>query len=162
MPESAADFVLESELIVIGMVQGVSASEVRFAPEAFLKGPSSGEPIVFHAEAEPLCPTHAFAAGERALVYVYDASELPWPLLNQVFVLQGGRATMGELSMTELQAVEEIRGITGQYAVPAVADGGEGAGIDWDSTVLPIGVVLLIVFGIGLLMMRVWHRIDPS
>lgn len=162
MPESAADFVLESELIVIGTVQEVTASEVRFAPEAFLKGPSSGELIVFRAPDELLCPPHEFAEGERALVYVYDASELPWPLLNEVFVLEGGRATMGELSETELTVVQEIRGITGQYAVPAVANGGEGAGIDWNSTVLPIGVVLLIVFGIGLMMMRVWHRIDPS
>ncbi len=162
MPESAAEFVLESELIVIGTVREVTPDEVRFAPEAFLKGPSSGEPIVFRGRDDSMCPEHSFAEGDRALVYIYDAAELPLPYINQVFVLEGGKATMGELSMTELQAVEEIRTITGQYAVPAVADGGEGAGIDWNSTVLPMGVVLLIVFGIGLVMMRVWHRIDPS
>lgn len=162
MPESATDFVLDSELIVIGTVREVTSDAVTFAPEAFLKGPSSGEPIVFRAHIGEMCPVHEFAVDERALIYIYDASELPLPFINQVFVLEGGHATMGELSMTELQAVEEIRGITGQYAVPAVADGGEGAGIDWKSTVLPMGVVLLIVFGIGLVMMRVWHRIDPS
>ena len=161
-PESATDFVLDSELIVIGTVREVSDTELRLGPEAFLKGPSSGEPLVFSASEDEMCPTHEFAVGDRALIYVFDAAELPWPYINQVFVLEGGRATMGELSETELTVVEEIRGLTGQYAVPAVADGGEGAGINWKSTVLPMGVVLLVVFGIGLVMMRVWHRIDPS
>lgn len=162
MPESASDFVLESELIVIGTVRDVSADEVRVAPEAFLKGPSSGEPIVFHSDGDDMCPEHQFAVGDRALIYVFDAAALPWPYINQVFALEGGRATMGDLAETELTVVEEIRSLTGQYAVPAVADGGEGAGINWKSTVLPMGVVLVIVFGIGLVMMRVWHRIDPS
>ncbi len=51
--------------------------------------------------------------------------------------------------------------MTAQYGVTAV-DKDEGAGINWSDTVLPLCVVLVVVFGIGLVMMRVWHRIDPS
>lgn len=162
MPESASEFVLESELIIIGTVREVTSTELRVAPEAFLKGPSSGEPFVFTAEQDDSCPMQEFESGDRALIYVFDAANLPWPYINQAYLLESGRATMGDRSETEIAVVEEIRGITGQYAVPAVADGGEGAGIDWGSTVLPIGVVLAIVFGIGLMLMRVWHRIDPT
>jgi hypothetical protein len=57
--------------------------------------------------------------------------------------------------------VAAIRAITGQYAVPAGSKD-EGAGIDWKSTVLPVGAALLAVFAIGLVLMRQWHKIDPS
>jgi hypothetical protein len=162
MPERASSFVLQSELIVIGRVGEASDSRLVFEPEAFLKGPATGEPLVFRKQENDLCTTQNFRVGDRALVYIFDARELNWPYINQVYVLRDGRATIGDRSESEIGVVEEIRAITGQYAVPAIADGGEGAGIDWWSTVLPIGVVLLIVFGIGLMMMRVWHRIDPS
>jgi hypothetical protein len=62
---------------------------------------------------------------------------------------------------SEVEVVSSIRAITGQYAVPAATEA-EGAGIDWGNTVLPLGLVLLVIFGIGLVLMRVWHRIDPS
>lgn len=163
MPERASTFVLDAELIVIGRAAEVTGSRLVFEPEAFLKGPASGEPIVFAADPiDDTCPRQQFATGDRALIYVFDARTLPWPYISQVYVLKDGRATIGDRTETEIGVVEEIRGITGQYAVPAIADNGEGAGIDWWSTVMPIGVVLLIIFGIGLVMMRVWHRIDPS
>jgi hypothetical protein len=57
--------------------------------------------------------------------------------------------------------VSLVRGITEQYAVPA-ASAGDGAGIDWWKTVLPVGVATLALFGVGLYLMRIWHRIDPS
>jgi hypothetical protein len=45
--------------------------------------------------------------------------------------------------------------------VPA-ANQSEGASLDWVRVVLPTTIVVLIVFGIGLVLMRTWHRIDPS
>jgi len=46
--------------------------------------------------------------------------------------------------------------------VGSAAIGEEGAAIDWIGTVLPVSAALLVVFAIGLLLMRTWHRIDPS
>lgn len=162
VPESASDFVLDSELIVIGMVASTGGGQMVFEPEAYLKGPAPGEPLTFSSAQDGMCPEQQFEPGDRALIYVFDAARAPWPLINQVYLLEGGRATIADRTETEIAVVEEIRAITGQFAVPAIADGGEGAGINWKSTVLPMGVVLAVVFGIGLVMMRVWHRIDPS
>ena len=50
---------------------------------------------------------------------------------------------------------------TGLYAGPAAPEV-EGAGIDWGNTWLPMGLGLLIVFGIGHGLRRVWPRIDPA
>lgn len=161
-PASAAEFVPTAELIVIGTVTAASSTKLVLEPEAFLKGPASGEPIAFSAAEGDMCPGATLETGDRALIYVFDAVALPWPYINQVYLLESGRATIVERTETEVAVVEQIRSLTGQYAVPAIADGGEGAGINWKSTVLPMGVVLIVVFGIGLVMMRVWHRIDPS
>jgi hypothetical protein len=96
------------------------------------------------------------------VVYIFDASSREWPLTNQVYVLDQGRAHMeGDKDRTEAEVVNAIRGVTGQYAVPAANDD-EGAGIDWKSTVLPLGIALALIFAIGLVLMRLWHRIDPS
>lgn len=89
---------------------------------------------------------------------------LQWPTAGRVFWLQDGRATGGgETSETlaEVDLTQKVRAVTGQFAVPAVS-GDEGAGIDWGHTVIPLGIALAIIFVIGLVLMRVWHRIDPS
>ena len=160
-PESPLQFVAESELIVIGTVGAVSADSFELQPEAFLKGPSSGETMRFSGPNE-LCPAAEFEPDDRVLIYVLKADGLTWPLINQVYELRNGRANReGEMERLELEVVSDIRAITGQYAVPAVSDD-EGAGIDWGNTLLPLGAVLVIIFGIGLVLMRIWHRIDPS
>jgi hypothetical protein len=50
---------------------------------------------------------------------------------------------------------------TDQVVVPAASED-EEQGIEWRSTVLPIAVALGVIFVIGLFLMRIWHRIDPS
>jgi hypothetical protein len=62
---------------------------------------------------------------------------------------------------SEESLVADVRNLTGQYAVAAQSES-EGEGIEWTTTVLPIAVALGIVFVIGLFLMRIWHRIDPS
>jgi hypothetical protein len=141
-------------------------------PEAFLKGPASSEPVTLaapdtgvHATLEAQgaeCPRAKASQGDRVLVYILDAQAPHYPYLNEAYVLKDGHARMeGSNELTEVQLVNEIRAITEQYAVPA-ATASEGAGIDWGSTVVPLGAALAVVFVIGLALMRVWHRIDPS
>ena len=171
--DSPAQLVPDAEVIVIGEVIRADADELALRPEAFLKGPASAEEIVFRELAGPAdppggvggingCPRASLAPRDRVLVYIFEAESARFPLLNQVYVLRDGRALMeGAGPISEVEAVSSIRAITGQYAVPAASEA-EGAGIDWGNTVLPLGLVLLVIFGIGLVLMRVWHRIDPS
>lgn len=160
-PQSPADFVADSEVVVIGAVASAAGDTLVFEPEAFLKGPVSTEPLRFSARRSE-CPVANLHEGDRALLYVADAADPGWPLANMAYVLRDGKASReGEPSRTETEVVNAVRAITGQYAVPA-ASADEGAGIDWGSTVLPLGAALLVVFAIGLVLMRVWHRIDPS
>jgi len=157
----------DAQVIVVGTVVRADETALVLKPEAFLKGPVSQEDLRFTkalpgGEGANGCPTALLATGQRALVYVFDASSGQWPLVNQVYVLDQGRARMeGDKERTEAEVVNAIRGVTGQYAVPA-ATSDEGAGINWKSTVLPVGIALAIIFAIGLVLMRTWHRIDPS
>lgn len=160
-PRSPIEFVADSEIIVIGEVVSSDETALVLQPEAFLKGPASAEQMRLVPDRSD-CPRANLNRGDRALVYLFRASEPRIPLTNEAYLLKDGRATMeGSSPLSEVEVVSQIRQITGQYAVPAATES-DGAGIDWNSTVLPLGLVLLIVFGIGLVLMRVWHRIDPS
>jgi hypothetical protein len=146
----------------VGRVTTVADYEFDLEPEAFLKGPASAEPIRFRDSLMGACPTVAVQPGTRLLVYITDASKPDWPLVNSAYLLRNGKATLeGDRERTESQVVSAIRAVTGQYAVPARTES-EGAGIDWGTTVLPVGAALLAVFAIGLVLMRQWHKIDPS
>lgn len=135
---------------------------MALVPEAFLKGPASGDAL--HFAPNPIaaeCGGNPLTVGDRAIVYVADAANPVEPLINGAFILRDGHATMGDQVRTEVEVVSAIRSLTGQYAVPAVTQS-EGAGINWGQTIIPLGVVMAILLGIGLVLMRVWHRIDPS
>lgn len=140
---------------------------VTLDPEVILKGsvPSTSVELAVPEDEAP-CQLAVLADGTRALLFLSVVDGRPeWPGASQVFDLEDGLAVqqedLGFGSVTEFARIATVRSITGQYVVPA-ADSSDGAGIDWGSTVLPIGAVLLVVFGIGLLLMRTWHRIDPS
>lgn len=170
--ESPAQLVPTSEVIVIGQVTRADADVLVLEPEAFLKGPASSEPVTLRAPADGVhatleaqgaeCPRVRPELGSRLLVYIPDADAPHFPYINEAYVLEDGHARMeGVRELTEVEVVAAIREITGQYAVPAATQD-EGAGIDWGNTVVPLGIALGIIFVIGLLLMRVWHRIDPS
>ena len=159
--DSPGQLVPDSEVIVIGRVVSTAGGSLVLRPEAFLKGPASAEDIAL-APNRTDCPTAALNDGDRALIYIADAAKPAFPLITEAYLLADGHATMtGAKTRSESEVVAEIRGLTGQYAVPA-ATAAEGAGIDWGSTIIPLGIALAIIFGIGLFLMRVWHRIDPS
>jgi hypothetical protein len=150
-----------SDVILIGEVVETGPALLRLRPEAFLKGPASGEELRFEGGLSG-CPQPELATGDRALVFVLREAGTSVPGMAQTYVLRDGRAQRGDQpAVPEVQLVSEVREVTGQYIVIATSQD-EGAGIDWGNTVVPLGVALAVIFGIGLVLMRVWHRIDPS
>lgn len=151
-----------SGVAVIAEVASVSDTEVVLHPQAFMKGPANAEDIVFRREANLINTCEAgFAGGQRVLLFI-PATGNSWPLADSVFELEDGIASwQGARVGTESQVISEIRSFTGQYAVPA-ANEEEGATLDWKKVVLPVGLATLAVFAVSLVLMRVWHRIDPS
>jgi len=159
--DSPVRLVPEAELIVIGEVTAVDGAGATLRPEAFLKGPLSGKDIRLERDSSG-CPTAGLETGARALVFVFDADAPRYPYVNEAYLLKDGHARMeGSAELSEVEVVSAIRAVTGQYAVPAESES-EGAGIDWRNTILPLGAALGVIFVIGLALMRVWHRIDPS
>lgn len=168
--ESLSQGLHEVDIVVVGAVRTENGSGMaHIEPEVYLKGAASAGPIspVYPAvDSRPPCELARLEDGERVIAFLTaDRGGIEWPTAGRVYWLTDGRATGGgsraDAVVTEDGLVAQVRSITGQYVVPA-ADSSEGAGIDWGSTVLPIGAVLLVVFGIGLVLMRTWHRIDPS
>ncbi|GAB4331166.1 MAG: hypothetical protein Kow0010_16330 [Dehalococcoidia bacterium] len=154
-----------ADVIVIGTVEGVDGQTATLRPHAFLKGPVSAAAIVLGRREASDCPQAVLVPGERALVVLSGpAGARAWPGPSQLFTLADGWASNQDeppAVAAEAELVERIRSVTGQYAVPA-ADEGEGASIGWVSTVLPVGLALVLLFGVGLVLMRIWHRIDPT
>ena len=164
--ETLSQAILEVEVVVIGVVHiendGAAPS---IEPQAYLKGAASNSPINLVPPADSTSSSCALARlelGARILAFLHTTNgQAEWPGAGQVFVLREGRASGSAGDLTESELVERVRAVTHQYAVPA-ATKTEGAGIDWRNTVLPLSAALVIVFAIGLVLMRVWHRIDPS
>lgn len=162
-----------TSMIVIGTVASVDDDGARITPEAFLKGPASASDIVISGGHAVGCASVELQAGERVLLSLRADSDgvVGWPLIDSEpsYLLENGRAVSldprsgqtAENAPTEAEVVDHIRSITGQYAVPAASDS-EGASLDWLKVVLPTTLVVLAVFGIGLYLMKIWHRIDPT
>jgi hypothetical protein len=162
-------------LIVIGSVSDAGSDGtvtdrgwIEIRPEAFLKGNPSAAHIRFATSLPGPCsePTISTARGARVLVLAAPVDgQLAWPEPQFIYVLADGQArnkSKGDTTtVAEAELVERIRAVTGQVSFAAESSG-EGAGIDWRSTVLPIGGACIVLMVVGLLLMRVWHRIDPS
>lgn len=164
--ETLAQSILQTDLIVIGIVHeehggGLASIE----PQVYLKGAASSSAIQLVPRtdsASASCERARLEEGARIMAFLRSANGQPqWPGAAQVFWLIDGRASGLGGNVSESDLVQKVRAITGQYAVPAASQS-ESAGIDWRNTVLPLSVALVIVFAIGLVLMRVWHRIDPS
>lgn len=141
-------------------------SRIYVHPEAFLKGPASGGDLVFAGGLPEPCRGTPARPGERVILLVAGRDgALSWPSPERVYRLVDGAAQTtlrGDTStVPESEFLATLRSLTNQYAVPA-GSGGDGAGIDWVGTVLPVAGALVAVFVVGLFLMRIWHRIDPS
>lgn len=159
--ESVVDAV---DLVAVAAVE-VMGESVTLRPEAYLKGAATGHQVRLARPESATCPLAGFVDGSRVLVLAKAGdSGYEWPAAAEVYVLAGGQAANGASPperSTEEAIVGALRAITGQYAVPA-DNPDDGASIEWTGTVLPVGLGLLVVLGIALVMMREWHRIDPS
>lgn len=162
-PPNFGPAVTEADLIVVGtVVPGSQAGPVALRPEVFLKGAVRNGDLPLTADTGGDCSPATLAVGDRVVALLGDGNgQLRWPGATQVWVLQGGQAKndSGD-SRTEAELIGQIRSLTGQYAVPA--EGSGGVGITWKGTILPLGGALVVIFVLGLVLMRTWHRIDPT
>lgn len=169
--EATREMLDDAEVVVLGLVAEVIAGERALVePEAYLKGATTPEQLVLpHPDAMMAedydCEPATLAEGERMLLVLgRDAGRVAWPGDGQAYLLAGGEAIqIGgiEETLAEEDLVDRIRNETGQYSIPAQSDD-ERARLDWFGTVVPVTAVIVVVLGIGLVLMREWHRIDPS
>jgi hypothetical protein len=167
-PANVMPAVTASSLIVVAHVDDASATAATLAPEAFLKGPVGAGAI--HIEAPDPgsgCTPAQLTTGDRVLVFLAERTTggIGWPAVSQVFVLRGGRAypagSSADSTITESSLVDSVRTVTNQHLVPP-ATASESEGINWSKTIVPIGATLIGLMVVGLFLMRIWHRIDPS
>ncbi len=157
-------------VIVIGTVTGITdtaedESRVRVKPEAFLKGPPSASGIQMVWGFPGPCEGRGPRVGGRILLFLSQPDRrASWPEPEGVFFLEDGKAATAIRGVTEERTeqslIDQIRAQTNQLSRPA--SGNDGAGIDWGSTIIPIGIACVGLMGVGLFLMRIWHRIDPS
>ncbi|MFN0146914.1 MAG: hypothetical protein ACKVT1_10400 [Dehalococcoidia bacterium] len=173
--EEFALLVRNASLIVIGTVSGRGSDPevtdrgwLDLRPEAFLKGNPSASLVRFETAFPEPCLDPGVVTGEGArllLIATGEGGHIAWPAPRAIYALADGEAhslNRGDRTpLAETDLIARIRGLTDQYSVPA-ASAGEGSGIDWVRTVLPVGGATLALLAVGLLLMRVWHRIDPS
>lgn len=158
--------IFEVDIVVIGVAHEEHGGGLaRIEPQAYLKGAASNSDIHLvpsTGSTSSSCELARLTEGTRLMAFLHSTNGQPeWPGAAQVFWLADGRASGPGGNLPEFELVEKVRAVTHQYAVPAASES-ESAGIDWRKTVLPLSVALGVVFVIGLVLMRVWHRIDPS
>lgn len=164
--------VAQSSIIAVGTVQevtggaGDATQSATLHPEVLLKGPSNALDIQIQRSTPNMpCQFAGLQQGDRVLVFLHGAEPFAWPGVSEAYLLSNGQATSmnpaDTRTMSETALVAQVRGLTNQVAVPATSNS-EGASIDWIGTVVPVTVALLVVFGIGLYLMSIWHRIDPT
>lgn len=161
-----AERVAAADVIILGTVRSSTRADADIAPEVFLKGPAqSGAVRVVAPLRQSECPLARLEQGNRVLLLLQGGNgAFEWPTGPAAYAINDGQAALaGSIpdARSEAELVHDIRSITNLYAVPA-ATPSEGAGIDWVKTVVPVTVALAIVLGIGLYLMRIWHRIDPT
>ena len=162
--KSPVELVPNAGVIVVGEVTSVSWREhFTVRVDAYLKGPALRSELTFTWANLDNCNHLDIPDGSRVVMFLGSPPDQRWPNAYSTLVYVDGRGINlpREADLSEAELVQAIRSITGQYAVPA-ANAAEGASIDWIGTVLPVSAALLVVFVIGLVLMRTWHRIDPS
>ena len=163
----------DANIIVIGTVVSernvantYDLARIVLQPEAFLKGSPTRAVLTFDFGLPVACGLGVMRVGDRYLVITTIRNgQLSWPAPKGVYLLSGGVASAavstGTITIAESELIDRIRAQTNQFSQPAAASG-DGAGIDWVATVLPVGGALAGLLIVGLVLMRVWHRIDPS
>ena len=149
------------DVIVIGeLTSGSGATTIE--PEAYLKGSAITQALVLANAPSECAEANLPPSGARVVVALRQAvGGFQWPVPAALFVVEGGIATNGAdppLSLSEDELISRIREVSGQYAVPA----SESGSIDWLRVVLPVVLAAIVILGIGLVLLRIWHRIEPE
>ncbi len=150
------------DVVVLGDLVDVDGTPA-IAGEVFLKGSVRAHAVPL-ADGPAECPQAVLpAAGARVLAAVRQTPDgYLWPIPEALFVLTGGVATNGPaVSLPEDDVISRIRDASGQYAVLAT-DPSEGVSIDWLRVVLPVVLAAAVILGISLVLLRIWHRIEPE
>ncbi|MCY3505721.1 MAG: hypothetical protein OXH41_06130 [Chloroflexi bacterium] len=152
------------DVIVVGELV-TEAGAPAIDPEAYLKGPAIAEALPL-SDSPTDCERAVLAAeGSRVLVALRrEGGGFQWPVPAAFFVIESGvGSNSGDnpVSLSEDDLVTRIREVSGQYAVLAT-DESEGASIDWLRVVLPVTLAAIIILAIALVLLRIWHRIDPE
>jgi len=153
----------DADVVVIGVV-GTFDGAPAIEPEAYLRGSAVAGPLPLLDGSE--CDrADVPAEGSRVVVALRrEARGFQWPIPAALFVVEDGTATNGgddPVSLPEDELVSRIRGVSGQYAVLA-SDPSEGASIDWARVVVPVALAAAIILAIALVLLRIWHRIEPE
>jgi len=163
---TAADVLEAASVVVVGVV--VASEPGRSAtiePELYLKGATLPLEITLEHDPELSCAPALLRQNERLLLILGEVGgTLAWPGAEQVFTLREGNAYLADNPVPvddEAGLVDAVRALTGQYSIPA-GSASDGASLDWLGTVVPVTAAVLAVFGISLLLMKEWHRIDPT
>ncbi len=153
----------EAEVVVLGEIRdGPADGGLQIHPSVYFKGPAgSADPALVRVP-EGDCPAAELQTGQRIIFFGRSTSGgLVWPSAGAVVFLTEGSALLpgsGE-RLSESALVALLQRETGQYAVPA---GPRSPIADLQSAILPVTLALVALFAVGLVLMRVWHRIDPS
>ena len=151
------------DVIVIGRVVTLDGAPA-IEPEAYLRGSAVAGPLPLIDDSD--CDLAAIPAeGARVVVALRrEARGFQWPIPAALFVVENGAATNGGSNAVELpedELVSRIREVSGQYAVLA-GDPSEGASIDWARVVVPVALAAAVILAIALVLLRIWHRIEPE
>ena len=153
-------------MVVVGEVAALEGAPA-IAPEAYLKGAAVSGPLPLAAAetgsgcaraVPPPAGTRVVAALRR------EGGGFQWPVPAALFVVADGVATNGgepPVSLPEDELVARIRAVSGQYAVLAT-EPSEGASVNWLGVVLPVSLAAALILAIALVLLRIWHRIEPE
>lgn len=152
------------DVIVVGEVVTVGGAPA-VQPEAYLKGSAIAQALRFSTAPSECARADLPPEGARVVVALRrDGRTFQWPVPAALFVVEGGIAANGgdaPVSLPEDELMSRIRAVSGQYAVLA-ADESEGASIDWLRVVLPVTLAAILILAIALVLLRIWHRIEPE
>lgn len=152
------------DIIVIGVMATKDFIRV-IEPEVYLRGSAMTRSLELIEKPSTCSRADLPSDGVRVLVGLrQDSGGFQWPTGDALFVVEDGMARVGgvhPVSLTENELVTLIREVSGQYAVVAT-DASQGVSINWLGVILPVCLSAMVILGIALFLLRIWHRIEPE
>ena len=151
-------------IVKVGNFLQTTPKSVELNVEAYLKGPPNVHVLV-PVLRDDLCTAELYADA-RMLVALkgFPGVNVLWPSYGSVFFLENGYVFNEDglnLGVTEADLIKDVRSVTGQFAVPANSLN-EAASLDLVSVIIPVLIAAVCILGIGLILQRIWQKIDPE